>query len=320
MARLIHALTHSHVFRTKTGGRTATMRTRNDVLKGVIVFVILVTSFVACVVVVSNPRNGVLLYSWVHITDTQTLSALYPATLNATFVYVESLKENYNIQRIVVTGDLVNTWDKLEQWRNYVKAESLTSIEIDNVAGNHDWSGKECNLTYYYQYTKQHELYYSKVSGDFLFIFVNYRSFNSTGEIWLRNLLSANPTKIPVFCLHVFYNGYYAINKTQSPAARSIVNVTDAGINIVLQGHFVGPISNNTGDWAIHMNESGKNFYEFNTDWQGANRAYVRLFQVYSNHTLIVDLIRIFDVSYPLGSPCVVSRFIVPLSKTMNGG
>jgi hypothetical protein len=271
-------------------------------------------TIVAFNITVESPSPATILYSWVHLTDTQTLSASYPLTLNATFSYIESLKTAYNVQRIIVTGDLVDAWNNMKQWSNYVKAETLTTIKIDNVAGNHDWYCPKggYNLTNYYHYTNESNLYYDEVLGNFIFIFINYKSFNATGEDWLRNLLSSNPDRIPVFCLHIFYRKPPNVNNTKSPVGYSIVNVTGASINIVLQGHY-------TGDWALSMSEAGKSFYEFNTDWQDKNRAYIRLFQVYSNYTVVVNLIRIFDIDYPVGSPCIVSSFTIPLPRSTSG-
>lgn len=56
--------------------------------------------------------SGTSTYSIVHLSDPQNLATYYPGTYNLTFSYLESIKSQYNISAIIITGDLVNTWDK----------------------------------------------------------------------------------------------------------------------------------------------------------------------------------------------------------------
>jgi len=69
-------------------------------------------------------------YSLVHISDIQTLSAMYPSTMNYTFSFLESKKSTYNISAIIITGDLVDSSDNASQWTSYGNARSLTTIPV----------------------------------------------------------------------------------------------------------------------------------------------------------------------------------------------
>ncbi len=52
----------------------------------------------------------------VHLSDTQSLANHYPETYDYTFSYLDSIKERHTISAIIITGDLVNTWDNKKQW------------------------------------------------------------------------------------------------------------------------------------------------------------------------------------------------------------
>ncbi len=91
-------------------------------------------------------------YSVVHISDTQYLASLYPETYDYTFSYLDSIKERYNISAIIITGDLVETWNDKKEWEAYSHAVNKTSIPVFVVAGNHDIND-DYDYQYYTQYT-----------------------------------------------------------------------------------------------------------------------------------------------------------------------
>jgi len=112
-------------------------------------------------------------YSFVHISDTQNLATRYPDTYDLTFSYLESIKTRYNISAIIITGDLVNTWDKKSEWDAYSHARNMTNIPLYVTAGNHDTNyGK--NYKYYSQYTGEEKGNYATALNDFDFVGINY--------------------------------------------------------------------------------------------------------------------------------------------------
>ncbi|MCX6689789.1 MAG: metallophosphoesterase [Methanoregula sp.] len=123
----------------------------------------------------SAQPSGTTTYSIVHISDTQNLATHYPKTYDLTFSYLESIKTQYNISAIIITGDLVNTWNKKSEWVAYSHARNMTTIPIYVIAGNHDTSyGK--NYTYYSLYTGEPKNNYMTEVKDFNFVGINYVS------------------------------------------------------------------------------------------------------------------------------------------------
>lgn len=137
-------------------------------------FKILITGlFLLIIPLTSALPSGTTTYSIVHLSDTQNLATYYPDTYNLTFSYLESIKTQYNISAIIITGDLVNTWDKKSEWNAYSHARNMTNIPLYVTAGNHDTNwGK--NYKYYSQYTGEVKGNYVTALNDFDFVGVNY--------------------------------------------------------------------------------------------------------------------------------------------------
>lgn len=122
---------------------------------------------------VSAQPSGTTTYSIVHLSDTQNLATYYPGTYDFTFSYLESIKIQYNISAIIITGDLVNSWNKKTEWTAYSHARNLTTIPIYVTAGNHDTNwGK--NYQYYSLYTGEPKNNYVTAVKDFNFVGINY--------------------------------------------------------------------------------------------------------------------------------------------------
>jgi hypothetical protein len=228
-----------------------------------------------------------LLYSFVHLTDTQTLSEKYPETLNSTFQYLEQVKSVYNIKRIIVTGDLVQHWNRISEWQNFINAMTLTSIDVDCLGGNHD-SAYGRNFTYYNRYIGADRQVYFKIMGEFLFIYVSWlnqaNTLNQTTLTYLNSILNSHQSSIPVFATHYYSRGESTEYKLSS-LGQQLLNLTRVP-TIMLMGHV-------HGTWANVRNVRGQPVYEFNTNYQDANKGYVRIFKVYNDATVRVEEIRV---------------------------
>jgi predicted MPP superfamily phosphohydrolase len=119
------------------------------------------------------PEEITVTYSFIHLSDPQSLTTNYPETLDLTFSQIESLRDTYNISAIIITGDVVNTWNEKKEWDAYAHARNLTTIPIYEIAGNHDTGGGD-HYEYYTAYSGGPAENYITSVGDFDFVGINY--------------------------------------------------------------------------------------------------------------------------------------------------
>ncbi len=257
-----------------------------------------------------------LLYSFVHLTDTQTLSERYPETLNSVFLYMEQVRIEYNIKRIFVTGDLVENFRQTVEWRNFLNAKSLTSVEVDCLAGNHDNdSGR--NSAYYDRYIGADKQFYFSVLDDFLILLVSWprqlsdssNMLNQTTAAYFNNILDSYPSKIPVFATHYFSDGK-GFNYRLTALGQQLLNLARIPV-LVLMGHV-------HESWAYTRNFRGRTIYEFNTNYQGANTSYVRIFSIYSDSTIQVREIRVEPRPVTITSQFIIAYSLNSTSSEIN--
>ncbi len=199
-------------------------------------------------------------YSIVHISDTQKLSESYPSTLNFTFSYLESIKEEYNITGIIITGDLVNDGSNSTQWVNYASARSLTEIPLYEIAGNHDIQSGYSNFDTYIGTGKRN---WTADINDFLFIGLGYTTYGlSESDVnFYNNLIVTNPPQIPLFATHYYFR------ETTYPSTLSLIG-TNIEENLIIKdptfvmcGHMHGNILH-SGD------KNGRTLIEDMTNYQ----------------------------------------------------
>ncbi len=173
-------------------------------------------------------------YSIVHISDTQNLATSYPETYDYTFSYLDSIKERYNISAIIITGDLVNTWNSKKEWDAYSHAIHETSIPVYVIAGNHD-ANEGQNYQYYTQYTGNTKNSYVTSFENFDFVGINYmaRSLKPQEFAVLRTTLLNSPENFTIIATH------YYMDKvgTLSPLGTDIDQQLIVKPTLVLSGH-----------------------------------------------------------------------------------
>jgi len=246
-------------------------------------------------VVPVSASSGQLLYSIVHFSDTQTLVQSYVSTLNYTFQWLESKKSEWNITAIIITGDLVETYNNVTQWNNYVNAKTLTSIPVYEVAGNHD-TDTGTDFTYYNQYIGENETFYvADITEHFLLIGISWNgSDNTISQSYVETLKSTienNPSKYYIIATHWYmgqHNGDPTVLSTLGSTLynESYLNYPN-NVVMVLCGHIV------SGGTGVMTSNTRDGLHEYMTNIQGANQSYVRVFKVYSNNTVAVELWRL---------------------------
>lgn len=173
-------------------------------------------------------------YSIVHLSDTQNLATYYPATYNQTFSYLESQKSRYNISAVIITGDLVNTWNRKMEWETYARARNYTTIPVYTIAGNHDAdSGKQ--YEYYTRYTGEPKAGYITTIGDFDLVGINYaaKSLSSNEFSRIQMALANSSRKHAIIATH----WYMDKDRALSPLGRDIDKNLIVKPTLILTGH-----------------------------------------------------------------------------------
>jgi hypothetical protein len=183
-------------------------------------------------------------YSFVHISDTQFLSAYHPGALTESFRYLESVKSRYNIQAVFLTGDIVDDWTSEQQWKNYITAKSLTTIPVYEIAGNHDNNGNYCdektglNWTNYDRYIGPDKHMYTKALEDFEITGISWVSCNNSVLTPEENatIHSSDPAKLKIIFTH------YCMDRkgAQSDLGLNILQESVTSDTLVLCGHKKG--------------------------------------------------------------------------------
>jgi predicted MPP superfamily phosphohydrolase len=197
--------------------------------------VLLISLLCAVIPPVSSlPAGNSSTYSFVHLSDTQSLDSYYPDTYNFTFSYLDSIKEPFNITAIIITGDLVNTWNSRKEWDTYSRARNHTTIPVYTLAGNHDADyGK--NYEQYTLHTGGPEVNYVSSVGDFDFVGINYADKTlPVGEFSrLRANLTRSTRSYAIIATH-----YYMDNDGKlSPVGEDIDKNLIVKPSLVLMGH-----------------------------------------------------------------------------------
>jgi len=183
--------------------------------------------------------SGTTTYSFIHISDTQNLATHYPDTYNLTFSYLESIKTQYNISAIIITGDLVNTWDKKSEWNAYSHARNMTTIPLYITAGNHDTNwGK--NYKYYSQYTGEQKGNYVTALNDFNFVGVNYvdRSLAQQEFTALRQTIVNGSHNFTIIATHYYMGKSGSLSTLGKDIERQLI----VQPTLILAGHVYGDL------------------------------------------------------------------------------
>jgi predicted MPP superfamily phosphohydrolase len=180
------------------------------------------------------PDGQTVTYSFVHISDTQSLATNYPDTYNLTFSSIESLKKTCNISAIIITGDVVNTWDDTKEWDVYLHARNLTTIPVYEIAGNHDTGGGN-HYHYYTKYTGMPGENYATSVGDFDFVGINYANKTIPPEEFsrFRGLLKNSSRSYAIIATHYYMDE----DGTLSSLGKDIDTYLIVRPSLVLMGH-----------------------------------------------------------------------------------
>ncbi|MFA5347770.1 MAG: PKD domain-containing protein [Methanoregula sp.] len=182
-------------------------------------------------------------YSFVHLSDVQTLTTAYPSTLNLAFTELEGLKSQYNISALFITGDLTNEYDggpgDGTDFARYAHAVTLTTIPVYEIAGNHDVAdiGNYAAWDMYVPSgSTKHN--YGLDLNDFKVYGFGWNGedagLNPSAKSAMQAFISNDATKTPLILIH----GYYGWSQpgARTPGANEILDSLPRG-SIVMCGH-----------------------------------------------------------------------------------
>ena len=186
-------------------------------------------------------------YSFVHLSDIQTLTTAYPSTLNLVFSEIEDLKCEYNIEAIFITGDLTNEYDGGPgdgvDFSRYAYAVGLTTIPVYEIAGNHDvYAIGNYSAWDMYVPSGSTKHNYGFVFNDFIvygFGWSGETSLNPGAKTAMRNAIAANPSKVPLILTHA----YMWPNGVRLPIAYDILDALPRN-SIIMSGHKHNAVQN----------------------------------------------------------------------------
>ena len=189
-------------------------------------------------------------YSFVHLSDTQDLYYV-PQLVNLTFSEIESLKSQYNISAIFITGDVTDEFGggagTGAQFAQYAKAVTLTTIPVYEISGDHDVYAIG-NYTTWDKYipsgSTKHN--YGFVFNDFIvygFGWNDVTSLDPAAKTAMQFSLSRNTTKLPLILTHAYFAWGTWPSGNRDPIAYDILNALPRS-SIILTGHQHNAVQN----------------------------------------------------------------------------
>jgi hypothetical protein len=207
-------------------------------------------------------------FSIMQISDTQFLSAYYPALFNNLTTWIAKNSENYNLQMVIQTGDNIDNPYQAYQWENANNSMSIllnsgipycwdagnhdqSSINVGNGAPNLGWNGNQylaLNGTFMRSKSfwvddifssKNTAVKFSVGANPFLIINLEYHA-NSSAIAWMKDLLNKSLKSNVIVATHIYLNsscgyGFFADTAWEN----NLRNILDDYPNVflTLNGH-----------------------------------------------------------------------------------
>jgi hypothetical protein len=211
---------------------------------------------------ICNAQTSNSTFSIVWITDTQYLSESYPADYTNLCRWITQNRDNYNIQMVIHTGDIVNEEGNTTQWTSANQSMSLlvnADIPYCWNAGNHDynstcWIGNQ--YTTFNPKTFQSKPYWAGSFEDGMNTAV---CFNASGHQWLivnlafdandsaltwaNGLLDAYPDANAIVAAHAYINRQCKYDSWATNLKSTVLD-THPSVFLTLSGH-IHPTSGN---------------------------------------------------------------------------
>ncbi len=242
------------------------------------------------------PTDGEYDFSFVWMTDTQFYSQSYPHIYDRMSQWIADNQDDKRIKYVLHTGDLVEVWNKEDQWKNADRSMKIlenADVPYGVVAGNHDVNHNVNDYTNYWRYFGRDRFegkpwyggdkdnnrhHYDLISAggmDFVILYLGvYGSVDNETITWANNVLQQYKDRYAIVGTHAYIDpsGKYGVNGKD--IMEKIV-APNENVFLTVSGHYHGAFYN-----VKRMN--GRVVYEVLSDYQGGPEGglgYMRLLQ-----------------------------------------
>ncbi|MEA4970726.1 MAG: metallophosphoesterase [Candidatus Pelethousia sp.] len=197
-------------------------------------------------------REGVYTIAW--LSDTQYYSSKWPQTFYAMTAFLRDEADRMDLRYFVHTGDIVNNYNKEEQWLVAVRAmASLTRLPGGVLAGNHDVHGSEADYQNFSAYFGENQFSFKPCYGEsyqdnrghfdlfeagetaYIFVYMGYAPDAACIE-WVRSVFDRFPERVGVLCLHDYFKTDLSLSDDGQRFYAQVVSQCP-NVYLVLCGH-----------------------------------------------------------------------------------
>lgn len=228
-------------------------------------------------------------FSFAWITDPQYYVESWPDHYVDQVQWIIDNRYRYNIQYTINTGDLIDEWDRDEQWQLADDAQALlddAGMPNGVLAGNHDVASGNEEFDNYWKYfgeqryedqsyyggSYQNNLgHYDLISAggqDFIIIYMSWDVYLPEVE-WMNEVLAQYPDRKAIIAIHRYLKQGGDLDYTGELVQNEIV-AQNPNVFAVINGHYFGAAIKVDGFDDDHDGSKERKVYQICTDYQGA--------------------------------------------------
>ena len=228
-------------------------------------------------------------FSFAWISDPQYYVESWPEHYTNMNQWILDNRDNYNIQYTINTGDLVDEWDRNEQWQIADEAQALLDdAKMPNgvLAGNHDVASGNEEYASYWKYfgadryededcyggTYRNNLgHYDLISAggqDFIILYMSWDVYQDEVN-WMNEVLAKYPDRKAIIAMHRYLKQGATLDYAGELVQNEVV-AKNPNVFAVINGHYFGAAIKID---AFDDNNDGtaeRKVYQICTDYQGA--------------------------------------------------
>lgn len=228
-------------------------------------------------------------FSFAWISDTQYYAESWPDHYISMNRWILDNRDTYNIKYTINTGDLIDEWEREEQWRIADEAQGL----LDNgdmpngvLAGNHDVASGNEEYENYWKYFGEHRYrdnsyyggsygnnlgHYDLISAggqDFIVVYMSWDVYQPEVD-WMNQVLAQYPERKAILAIHRYLRQGGTLDYTGELVQREVV-ARNPNVFAVLNGHYFGAAIKIDGFDDDGDGVRERKVYQICTDYQGA--------------------------------------------------